>query len=471
MSQAKPTPSLDAALDELAAAIARLAYPALGEPTIARARQCTFDTLAAAAIGLSTPEGKALQALESAPATTQASRMAEQIRLHTGAARTTEIDDIDIVSCTSAGAVIVPVALAYSAAGNGDGQRLLTAIVAGYEAMIRLGRALGGATILYRGIWPTYATAAFGAAATAAKMLALDARATAQALALALEATSVPPAGAFAGFASRYDALGRAAAAGAQFARAALDGADADPNAFEHYAARLGVRIDANELVRYSQASGRIHEVDTKLFPTSRQALASVEAFLSLAPEIGAIEEIDRIIVHVPGTYRDMVDRPSLPLQRIESMTGVQYAMALAYLRPEKLYDALRTDLPTDARIASLMAKIDVRASSQLDTFFPQRWGSTVTVHRKNGQLVTQEILEPSGSRSREVDWRKLGRKVARICAASGLGNAQFVSNLLERCRMLAASDERYDAIELLELLAPARSWLPRGSNAIVAED
>ena len=98
----------------------------------------------------------------------------------TGAARSTEVDDIDLPGCTTVGAVVVPVAVTMAAARPRVGEgALLSAVVSGYEAMTRLGRAIGGATLLYRGVWPTYVTAAFGAAATTARLLELDAAATA----------------------------------------------------------------------------------------------------------------------------------------------------------------------------------------------------------------------------------------------------------------------------------------------------
>ena len=63
---------------------------------------------------------------------------------------------------------------------------VIAAILAGYEAMTRLGRAIDGPTMLYRGIWPTYFAAPFGIAAVAARLLELDAKQAANALALAL---------------------------------------------------------------------------------------------------------------------------------------------------------------------------------------------------------------------------------------------------------------------------------------------
>ena len=82
-------------------------------------------------------------------------------------ARASEIDDIHLPSMTTPGAIVIPARsdIGSRNAGAGGGvtaHDLTAAILAGYEAMTRLGRAIDGPTILYRGIWPTYFAAPFG---------------------------------------------------------------------------------------------------------------------------------------------------------------------------------------------------------------------------------------------------------------------------------------------------------------------
>src|SRR5690348_6421858 len=95
-------------------------------------------------------------------------------------ARLTEADDIHLTSCTTPGSVVVPTALHLAAAGLfrtwGD---FATAVLAGYEAMIRLGYAIDGPRILAQKIWPTLFAAPVGAAAVASRAWKLDASQTA----------------------------------------------------------------------------------------------------------------------------------------------------------------------------------------------------------------------------------------------------------------------------------------------------
>ena len=60
-------------------------------------------------------------------------------------AHSLDFDDTHAASITHASAVVVPVALALGEAGGLDGRAVMTAAVAGYEAITRIGMAASGA--------------------------------------------------------------------------------------------------------------------------------------------------------------------------------------------------------------------------------------------------------------------------------------------------------------------------------------
>ena len=436
------------ALAELAAQLASVSYAGIPAPAQMATRQRLLDALAAVALGHRTPEGRLLEHYAG-----RIGGHAPTCRLFAGAARSTEVDDIDLPGCTTVGAVVVPAAITVAAAQPvaGDGV-LLSAIVAGYEAMTRLGRALGGATLLYRGVWPTYATAAFAAAATAARLHELDAAATARALALALARTANVPAAALTRFGYRYYALGCAAVDGCDAALAAAAGVEADKDALTALAERLGAPLDLAELAVDFGAPWRVASVDTKPWPTSRQALASVAAFRELA--LPPLDEIERITVAVPLVYRAMIDRPAPPANRIESLLSVQYQLALAAFTPATLDDAVRESLPHDARIAALMQKVQVRGDDDLGARFPRAWGSRVTLEPRSGAPTTIEVLTPPGSGAHELAWAELEAKLERVFAASGASPGARLAALVARCQRMQASGGSDAARELLELTA-----------------
>ena len=62
------------------------------------------------------------------------------------------------------GAIVLPSALTIAASlPDVADDDIAAAIVVGYEAMIRLGAAIDGPSVLFRGIWPSYFAAPFGA--------------------------------------------------------------------------------------------------------------------------------------------------------------------------------------------------------------------------------------------------------------------------------------------------------------------
>ncbi len=441
------------ALEGLAAAISELSLAHLLPRTRECAAQRVYDTLVATALGFVTPEGSRLRAY-CGVSSSRAHDTDACCRAAVGATRTTEIDDIDVTSCTTVGAVVVPVAVALAATLRVDGGRLIEAVVAGYEAMVRLGRAIDGATLLYRGVWPTYVTAAFGAAATAARLLDLDAAAVARALRLALARTATLPAAALARPGFRYYALGCAAVDGADAARAAAAGFDADAGALPGFAERIGAALVTDELARVGDRPWLVEGVDTKLWPSSRQALASVAAFFELRPKL-VPEDVVAVVVAVPPAYRQMIDRPNLPTQRIESLLGVQYQLALAAFAPQALDDALRRSLPAGAGIADFMARVELRADEVLGAQFPRVWGSRVTVTLRSGEELFAEVLDPPGSGRRPLDWATLRAKHARLLAASGCVATDEIVQLGDCCEALALNAARTD-VATLKALADA---------------
>ena len=220
----------------------------------------------------------------------------------------------------------------------------------------------------------------------------------------------------------RYYALGCAATEGIDAALAAAAGIGADRDALDGYAQRIGVDLELAQLTSALGAPWLMGAVDTKLWPTSRQALASVAAFRELGLERESFRELQAITVHVPAAYREMVDRAAMPRTRIESMIGVQYQIALAAFAPETLYDAIRTELPAAPEIALLMAKVEVRADEALDACFPRQWGGRVTVRFHSGEERTKEVLDHDGAAARPLDLAGVERKYARVFAASKIG-------------------------------------------------
>lgn len=460
------------ALAVLAERIAWRNATALSGAVADATRRRVFDTLGATAIGLATAEGRMLgdvfghraaagsgSRAHGQAAGADLSAGSDHCRLLIGATRATEVDDIDIGSCTTVGSVVVPVALTFAAAresaaeGTVNQAQTLASVAAGYEAMLRLGRAAGGATLIYRGVWPTYALAAFASAAVVAVGLGLEPAATANALGVGLQSFAPLSRNALAQPAYRQFALGCAATDGWLAARAAQAGLTPAPDAVETFGAAIAALAGSNELDTAVLAAdwpdAAVAMVDSKTFPTSRQALASIEAFRELLPL--RVSDVAGIDVLVPAQYRDMVDQPAMPTSRLGSMLGVQYSMALAAAGSETLFDARRDALPGGALIEDWAAKVRVDADAELTRMFPQFWGGRVIVRLQSGERIVAEELEPRGSTAASLSWDAIEQKYVRIAAAGGCPECgPLLGELRAMCETFATGADGASAASLL---------------------
>src|SRR5262249_24849334 len=152
-----------------------------------------------------------------------------RVAINCALARLSEIDDIHLGSMITPGAIVVPAALTIAAAlPDLEKDEVAAAIVAGYEAMIRLGAAIDGPSVLYRGIWRTYFAAPLGGARAAARLMRLTSEQPANALSIALITASPGTGHHAAATTARWLAVGHAAARGLQAAIAAGAGFTSD---------------------------------------------------------------------------------------------------------------------------------------------------------------------------------------------------------------------------------------------------
>lgn len=198
--------------------------------TSAQARPHLFDALAVASAGAGTLAGRqAIAQLRSAGAGPAESVTGTVLAL-ARCIRSTELDDIQLESVTTAGAAVVPALIGgLMAAGEPRpaADAVLGAMATGYDVMYLAGLATGRPDFLYRKRgWPSLAAAGPAAAATAARVMGLCDDGAGHAMALALLST---PAGLRAGTEDgRWLSFGLAVAAGVEAALAARAGARGD---------------------------------------------------------------------------------------------------------------------------------------------------------------------------------------------------------------------------------------------------
>jgi 2-methylcitrate dehydratase PrpD len=278
--------------------------------------------------------------------------------------------------------------------------------------MIRLGRAIDGAHVVYSGLWPSCLCAPFGTAAVTAQLLGLDPARTGGALSLAMTMAMSTGGGHHAQLPGRWLTIGQGARAGCVAALAAARG----------YSAPLDLRryppatIDTTALLSGGEARA-IEEVSVKPSPGAKQTMAATEAALRLRDRV-ALDDIRRIVVSVPEWFVGMIaERPDEGRQ--SRLVSVAWNVALALCCPDRLADLERA-VPADPDLRRLADLVAVKGDPELSAAYPARWPARLEIHTSHGvieEFVTESRGDPGTNQAELLaeKWQQvLGPSAAR---------------------------------------------------------
>ncbi len=356
-------------LTELSALLRRTVDAA----SAARARRHLLDWGGCAIAGAVAPAGKILRNVRSADSGGRAFFWG-------GLGNILEMDDVDKRALLHPGPSIIPAALAIAQEVQPDIDGVLHAIVRGYEATIRLGRAVGTG---HYAIWHNTGTCgAIGAAVGGAALLDLDERKTAHAMALAMSQAT--------GFwQTRHDpqSMGKqlhtahAARAGFDAARLAAAGFTGPLDILEGEQGFFKATCpdgDPQDVLAPYDSDWLIHDVSFKPWPACRHAHAVIDAALALRDRID-LSSAAPIRVETYSDALKFCDR-AMPTTVIEAKFSLQHAVAVALVRGvPKLEDFSETAL-ADPELNAMRARVSVAASEKFDTAYPARFGAAVHI-------------------------------------------------------------------------------------------
>ncbi len=383
------------------------------------------DTLCAWVAGAQTHEGRdLLKSAAKGGLGPFGEGLLARVMLRCSVTRLSEIDDIHLAAGTTPGAVIVPVALTLAEElGYLNRQTLEQGIAGGYDFMVRFGEAMGGASALYKGIWPTYFNAPLGAAAVSARLLGLDATQCAHALALALVLAS-PNVGQQSGKIARWLLLGHAARAGVMGALAARDGFSGDLNLLDKsFHTAFGLNLDAPALLAALKGSPALLEVAFKPWCAARQTMAAAQGLKEMLQQGLRPEEISAIRVGVPSPYLAMVNHGVRSGDRTSYITSLPYQLALVALAPEYMSHIDHAPVAIGDAYKTFLTKISVEADDDLMCHYPRSWPARIRVSTPTGsrELVVTDI---PGDPAKTFDEAQVSEKFSRVLAPL-LGDAR----------------------------------------------
>ncbi len=421
-------------IDDLAAFVSSASASDLPERDREILRRHLTDVVAARLVGGACSEGKAVAAFY------PPGQGADSIAGLAALVRLTETDDIHTPSGTTPSSVAVPVALGLAADAPCSAERLESAIFVGTELVVRLGLAIGGAGVLYRGLWPTRCGATLGAAAAACRVWGVSQAQTKNALSLAMLMTC-GRAGRFAAEPSgRWIIFATSVADGIRAASAARAGFVSDPTVFDPgwLERAFGGPVDVEGLSRDLGRTSVFPGLSLKPYCTSRQALPGAEAMRALVARGLDPASILSFKIHVPTAYAPMISQKLDAANHSSTYVSGAGLAAIAALAPDALYDVDRAGVMHNSRIVELAARGSVAADPALDHHYPARWPARLEIETPSGDLH-YEVIEPLGAPGNPMNDAQLNKKVRKVLGQSRRSDA--VGPLLELTQGAFGSD------------------------------
>jgi 2-methylcitrate dehydratase PrpD len=346
------------------------------------------------------------------------------------------------------GAVVIPAALAMAEKLDADGEKLVTAIAAGYEVMIRSSLALNPSAARLRGWHLTGVCGPFGAAAACAVLLGLDGERTAWALGLAGTQGSGLWAFNADGAMSKRLHAGKAAHSGVLAAELAALGFTGPTQIYEYAdGGVLKAFSDKSDPAPLTTDLGRIYHLDTtsiKPYSCCGSAHAYVDAALALRAKLGGPWDVKRRVrVGVAKVVDVQCGFDYEPSTVLNAQMSLRYITAAALVEGQALPPQFSDAKIADPRLVALAKSIELVPDARLDELYPKEFPGWVAAE-SNGDWVRVDIANPSGSSAAPIDARGITEKFRGINPTLPV----------ERIARTALEMERHSVRELLGLLA-----------------
>lgn len=294
-----------------------------------------------------------------------------------------EMDDVDRLGRLHPGPVVWPAAVSAAREVGAGMDALLEGAVRGYEAMIRLGRALDDHHYAH---WhPTATAGQFGAAAAAASIFGLDATRTVWALGHA---------GSLAGglWQVRHEPaamtkavhVAQAALAGLWHARLARGGAVGPREILEGPQGMFAaMTLQARPEALLGGGAWLMGDVSFKPWGACRHAHPAIDAALRLP---GGALDGGPVVVETYGDALTFCDRAA-PRTVGEAKFSLQHAVAVVAVRGRPGLADFEMDVVDDPAVAAARGRVSVRRAADFDAAYPGHFGARVLAGGAVGEV------------------------------------------------------------------------------------
>jgi 2-methylcitrate dehydratase PrpD len=354
-----------------------------------------------------------------------------------------ELDDIHKESIVHAGSIATPVALALAERrGVTPGRELITAMVAGYEIGHRVGSA-ATMSLFFRGFHPQGTSGVFVAAATAARMLGLDATTFQHALGIAGSQAGGLMAAQEGAMVKRFH-CGRAAQSGIYAADLAQDGFTGITDVLEAaYGGYLSSYSDAPNATRLTDNLGSQWET----LAVGYKPHASVTSIHSALDSLKAIMAEHQLhaddIARVEAGLSPMTHVHCAWAYKAQGVTAAQmnlfFGLAVIAEDGEAFTAQFQERRLAEPRLLDFIGRITAHVDPEIEAMGAAfRHASRLRVTTRDGRIVEKLALHRRGSPEHPIGHAEIEDKFRAVVApCMSAGDAQRIIDLVNRLETL----------------------------------
>ena len=389
----------------------------ISDDDLASAALFTLDALATAYAGSATPVGKKLIAwAKNTPLDNK-----RQALLMAALTHITETDDLHRASVTHPGCVVIPAALSLGEQTGASAEKILRAILHGFEAMCRIGAAVGPG---HYKIWHNTATCGpYGSAMAAATLLDLDLEATVNALGNAGTQSSGFWQFIETGAMSKHLHAGRACESGLLAAELAAFGFTGSPEILEGEKGMFaGMCIDPipRAILAAPDDDWQLSLTSIKPWPCCRHTHPAIDCALELSRQLNG-RDIQSVEVDTYQAALDVCDRPE-PENEYQAKFSLYHCVAIALQDGRVKLDSFTEQArrqTADLRQATRLQVVDPFASR-----YPLSWGSGLRVMTGNGDTLAVERKDCRGDPELALTESEMRTKAMDLMQFGGLSES-----------------------------------------------
>jgi 2-methylcitrate dehydratase PrpD len=417
----------------LAAVLANARYADLAAETREHARRAVLDWLGSALAGSLEPPARMAQTVaQSLGASGDATVFSAGRSSAAGAAfangvasHILELDDVHKGSTLHAAAPVIPAALAVAERERADGKAFLLAVVAGYEAALRIGEAVNPSH--YRFWHPTGTAATFGAAAAAGTVMQMDAAT----MTSAFGSAGTQAAGLWEfnadGTMSKHLHPGKAAFNGvlsADLARSGFTGPATILEGDRGFFRAMSTSADASRISDGLGTTWKIAENCYKVWSCCGHTHSAIDIATQVRNATGwtrreAVDAIESIEIRTYGPGHEIVKEMN-PRTPYQAKFSLAYTVAAAILYGHVSLDVFAAGQfgssgVTSSDVAALLSRTRVLVDDDLTAKYPGAWPARLRVKLKDGRELLGSADFPVGNPENPVSTAQLERKFADL--------------------------------------------------------